>query len=337
MRFNIFTQSLQVVFLGFWLACLSGAAWGQTSSNSSACGGSGSLPCGPSAGAAQQQQSINTLCASPIVGNQTVTLPGGGGGTVIRGYAIPGESPLPPYLPVPPQFAPPVTDGNFGNLLTFIDYKDRYSLADAEALMENKSKVKVLTTCYVPESLRTSKAFLRILLPPKKPQEKEAFKRQYELIGMGTYQCRNTKSTSEQVLGVAIKEGLEMGADAMLFQEGAALVQQARGWSIGLFNSLSATNSNITGYGNVAVGGLGYGRGETGYVSKPWLRVQFFREVLAAAQPTTQRPITKPLPPTPPKKEINNYEEALEKEGPEVTPEEAYTGKEFLRPEPPRR
>jgi hypothetical protein len=204
--------------------------------------------------------------------------------------------------------------------------------------MEDKGKVKVLTTCYIPENLRTSKAFLRIIVPPQKPEEKEALKRQYELIGMGTYQSRNNKSTSEQVLGVAIKEGLEMGADAMLFQEGAAMVQQARGWSIGLFNSLSATNSNITGYGNVAVGGLGYGRGETGYVSKPWLRVQFFREVLAAAQPPLRRPaVSRPVPPTPPKKEINNYEEALKKEGQEVTPEEAYTGEEFLRPEAPRR
>ena len=246
----------------------------------------------------------------------------------MRGFPYPAQTPLPPFLPTPPHFAPPVTDGNYGNLETVLAYKNQYTLADAEALLEKHEKMRVLTKCF---TALAPKSFLRILPTPK---DKEAFKRQYELIGIGNYKSKNSKSISEQVLGMAIREGLNVGADAMLFQEGAALIQVASGWSIGLFNSLSTASAGLgVGYGNVAVAGIGYGKGQSGYESKPWLRVQFFREL-----PTPVRPYRSSARPEQPhsKKNLDTYEESLKKPGKGPTPEEAYTIKQAL-PEPTHR
>jgi hypothetical protein len=212
-----------------------------------------------------------------------------------------------------------VTDGNYGALVTLLAYKDQYTMADAEALMHKRGKMRVITSCFIPETGRRMSGFLRILPEPK---DKSAFKRAYEAIGIGNYKSWHSNSISEQVLGLAIQEGLKIGADAMLFQEGAALIQLSKGWSIGLFNSLSTSNSGAgTGYGNVGVGGLGFGRGQSGYESKPWLRVQFFKSVQTAALPARPRKPNEVAKPDEDK--IYTYEEALKKPVREITPEEA--------------
>jgi hypothetical protein len=243
-----------------------------------------------------------------------------------RAFPIPGENPLPPTLPVPPHFAPPVTDGNYGPLITILAYKDQYSLGDAEALLASKKgKLRVYTTAF---GAGAAKPFLRILPSPKDAKDRQAFKRRYALIGLGNYKAEDPKSISEQVLGMAIKEGLRVGADVLLFQEGAALIQYAKGWSIGLFNSLSVVSAGSgMGTGNVTVGGIGYGRGESGYVSKPWLRVQFFAEAPGVPPRAAFKPTEKGKPPEEGK--IRSFEELLREveksPPPRNTREEAYT------------
>jgi hypothetical protein len=266
----------------------------------------------------QTQSLSNDQSFNQQGGVNSITLPSS---VPLRTFSIPGENPLPNSLPVPPHFAPPVTDGNYGPLGTILDYKDQYSMGDAEALLEKHGKMRVFTNCFIPENMRVPSPFLRILPAPK---DKAAFKKTYEVIGIGNYKSRNANSISEQVLGMAIQEGLKIGADAMLFQEGAALIQTSRGWSIGLFNSLSTTNGGSgAGSGNVNVGGLGFGRGQSSYVSAPWLRVQFFKQVRTAALPA--RPTYKPgAAKQPSGGKINTYEESLEKPGKEISPEEAF-------------
>lgn len=258
-----------------------------------------------------------------------------------RSFPIPGESPLPPYLPTPPHFAPPVTDGNYGPLITILAYKDQYSLGDAEALLATKKgKMRVYTTAF---GAGAAKPFLRILPPPKDANDRQAFKQRYALIGLGNYKAEDPKSISEQVLGMAIKEGLRVGADVLLFQEGAALIQYAKGWSIGLFNSLSLVGAGSgMGAGNVTVGGIGYGRGESGYVSKPWLRVQFFAEAPGVRVPprAAVKPNEKGAPPEEGK--IRSFEELLREAEkpppPRKTAEEAFTtGVPSVAPPPPPR
>jgi hypothetical protein len=258
-------------------------------------------------------------------GNQTINFPSSSGS---RGFSIPGSNPLPPTLPTPSHFAPPVTDGNYGSLMGLLPYKNLFTLSDAESLLENRGKMRVFTTCYLPERSRKPSKQLRVFPEPK---EKEQFSRHFEVIGIGNYKAMDTESTSEHVLGMAVKEGMAIGADAMTFQEGAALIQTARGFSIGLFNSFSYSNSPTgEGHGNISVGGVGYGRGETGYSSKPWLRVQFFRKVAAPSAPALPGP--PPAVPEPRSGEgPDDFEEALEK-AKDPTPEEKFMGSHGMHP-----
>ena len=224
----------------------------------------------PASSANQQQTSNQDLINSPV---QSIVFPSS---TPLRPFPVAGESPSPP-LPVPAHFAPPVTDGNFGNLIQILTYKDLFSKSDAEALLDNHGDLRVLTSCYLPEQNRVRKDTLRIVPEPK---DKVSFREHYETIGIGNYKALDADTISEQVLGMAISEGLNIGADIMLFQEGATLVQSSEGFSIGFFNSFSfvGSASDSNGKGNVSVGGIGYGKGESSYASKPWLRVQFFQK-----------------------------------------------------------
>jgi hypothetical protein len=213
----------------------------------------------------------------------------------VRSFAIPGQKPLPPSLPIPLHYAKSTTDGNFGNLMTLVSYKDFFTYANAQALSEKHGKVEVLTSCLFPTPGRTPSPYLRILSAPK---DHAAFKRRYELIGSGNYKSRDSETISEQVLGIAIQEGLKIGADAMLVQEGAAMVQKSKGRAFGIFNPFSYVNSAVsgTGVGNVIVGGLGFGGGQTSYVSRPWLRVQFYREIQSAGGVMDQKNASRPQP-----------------------------------------
>jgi hypothetical protein len=281
----------------------------------------------------QNQNLTNDQAFNQTGGVNSITLPSS---VPLRGFSIPGENPLPPSLPVPPHFAPPVTDGNYGPLGTILEYKDQYTRSDGDALYQKHGKIRAITNCFIPSTMRAPSSLLRILPPPK---DKEAFRRAYEAIGIGNYKSMKANSISEQVLGMAILEGLKIGADAMLFQEGAALIQMSKGWSIGLFNSLSTVNGGAgAGTGNVGVGGLGFGRGQSSYVSAPWLRVQFFKQTITASLPA-RRPINtqgqgagaaKPAG-----GKVGTYEEAIEKPGPEISPEEAFGLRQATPPPPP--
>jgi CheY-like chemotaxis protein len=214
-----------------------------------------------------------------------------------------------PPIPLPPHFAPPVTDGNFGNLGHMLIYKDTFTMVDAEALSQKHGKVRVLTTCYIPEELRIAKSYLRIV----QPKDKNDFSHRYEPIGIGNYKALDADSISEHILGISIKEGLSIGADVMIFQEGAALTQVGKGFSLGLFNSFSFSNNptNSHGLGNVTVGGIGYGRGETAYSSRPWLRVQFFREISSQISQMPNKTSGEHVQKR--EREINNFRGALKK------------------------
>lgn len=275
-----------------------------------------------SSSSSQQQEFSNTQQITS--GNQTVVLQSPYYSPPVRSFSIPGGNPLPPHLPVPSHFAPPVTDGNFGSLTGMLGYKDTFSEDEAGALMQDHGKVRVITTCYIPKDLRNSKRSLKLLTDA----EAKANGR-YEQIGIGNYKALDTDSISEQILGIAITEGLKIGADAMVFQEGAALTQIATGYSIGLFNSFSFVNDGSgNGTGNVGVGGIGYGKGQTGYFSKPWLRIIFFREVA----PTAARP---PKPP----KDVALSTEAVNYSGydnPMINPSEEGVLRMAQRTSPPQ-
>ena len=189
-------------------------------------------------------------------------------------------------------------------------------MEDAEALSQQHGKMRVLTTCYLPEDLRKPKPSLRIITDPK---DKISFNQQYKQIGIGNYKALDADSISEHILGVSIQEGLKIGADIIIFQEGAALKQVGKGYSIGFFNSFSFSNNaaQYSGLGNVAVGGLGFGKGETGYTSRPWLRVQFFNKISSAITQRLNNNSGAQMPKN--QEKIGDYEETL-KQAKEPTP-----------------
>jgi hypothetical protein len=222
-------------------------------------------------------------------------------------------------LPVPSHFAPPVTDGSFHSLSLTIPYKDTFTLEDALALSNGRGKIRSVTVRYPSVPFFTPSSWIQVLLLD--PKDKEQFKQYYIKVGEGNYKADDSESISEHVLGVALEEGLKIGADTILFREGAALVQTAKGWSLGLFNAFSwVSDGSGEGKGNATVGGTGYGRGQTAYAVKPWLQVQFFRSKNGAPVPQSSVPGGN--------QEVLSYQEGLKKARP-PTPEES-----TLVPEP---
>lgn len=269
----------------------------------------------------QDQQVDNTQQFG--IGDQNLILPGSSG----RGFSIPGGNPMPFVLQTPPHFAPPVTDGNFGSLFGMLGTKRTFSEEEARTLQQSHGKVRVITTCYLRDQTRNPKNNLLVLADT---QENGKLNGRYEQIGIGNYKALDADTISEQILGIAVMEGLKMGADAMVFQEGAALVQSSRGYSTGLFNSYSLVNSAIgSGYGNVAVGGLSLGGGRTAYSSNPWLRVIFLRETALPPGPPQDHPSKLPRPSE--QKGKSKFEQQLNEIKP-LTPEEEFMGTHAPRP-----
>jgi hypothetical protein len=251
-----------------------------------------------------------------------------GGQALVVGYPrtfpAPGSNPLPPPLPAPSHFTPPVMDGNFGSLVNVVGYKSVFTQEDANSLLQGHGKVRVLTTCFVPASGRRPKPALRVL---PDPADKAAFSRRYRQIGIGNYKALDADTVSEQILGIALLEGLKMGADAMIFFEGASLTQVSSGYSAGLSDSFSFVNDAIgNGLGNLGTGGLGFGKGESAYSSKPWLRILFFSEVSPSTRPS---PEYRPGLPAQEQKSGSGFEENLQ-DLQEPTLEQKYWGTQQL-------
>lgn len=260
----------------------------------------------------QQQamaQNPNSSQEQEVDNTQQVTV---GSQALVVGYPksfpFPGSNPLPPNLPVPSHFTPPVMDGNFGSLVNLLGYKSVYTEEDARSLVQSHGKVRVITTCFVPENGRKPKPHLRILADPA---DRAEFNKRFEQIGVGNYKAMDSDTISEQILGIAIMEGLKIGADAMIFYEGAALTQVSSGYSAGFSDSFSFVNEGIgNGLGNVGVGGLGFGKGQSAYSSKPWLRILFFREVRLLSRPSQEN--HEEFLKAPEQKSRSEFEESLE-------------------------
>jgi hypothetical protein len=108
------------------------------------------------------------------------------------------------------------------------------------------------------------------------------------------------ETTTREILGQAILDGLKMGADTLLVTgEGAAVVMKAFGWGIGISNSVSVVSGTTGAVGNVSAGGIGISSVEAGYRSKPWLQVLYFKGMVAAATPPPPVSLA-PVPPVMP-------------------------------------
>lgn len=179
-----------------------------------------------------------------------------------RQFPIPGDSPNLP--PLPNYFGPLTTDGNFQELKNIIIHKKNWCRADGEALSKNsniKSKPKFFHSYSETNQIKV------VLIEPKGI-----------LVGTNVIQTKGTKDDSQQVLGIAILDGLKAGADILYITgEGASVVLKAWGAGIGINNSMTVISGGMGNVGGITTGGLGVSWGEAGYVSKPWIHVLYFK------------------------------------------------------------
>lgn len=193
----------------------------------------------------------------------------------VRNYPYPGGYNLPA---LPGYWGIITPDGRFQKLQDIVQFKPSWSVFDAENLIsQEEGKVK-LSISKPFRKYNRSGYLVVIVIKPQNPNQLQAFNDSFELISVGNGYGEGGAS-STKVLGEMVKAGLEVGADAIVYNEGAGLELKASGWGIGLSNSLSVVNSPSagTGMGNVTAGGFGYTSAKSRYATNPWLQVSFLK------------------------------------------------------------
>jgi len=203
---------------------------------------------------------------------------------------------------IPSYFGPATADVNWQTMRTLTTFKLDWSASDAQALLEGvkpgfvgkmfKHPLKSRPKCfYGTMSDHPVGGVLRVAVNGNNVKEIKDM----TLIGTNDVWANNVETTTQEVLGQAIYDGLCMNADVLLVTgEGAAVVLRAFGWGVGINNSVSVMSGGIGNAGNVAAAGFGVSGVEAGYRSKPWLQVLYFKSVAAIAPPP---PAVAPPPP----------------------------------------
>lgn len=218
-----------------------------------------------------------------------------------RQFPIPGNA---PFAYLPSYFGPATADVNWQTMKTMAKYKLDWTASDAEALLTGTSsgwcrpaKLKSKPKCFSGTMSQTPAAgAIRVAVNG----DSKLVERDYTMIGTNDVWSNNVETTTREVLGQAIMDGLKMGADVLLVTgEGAAVVMKAFGWGVGINNSVSVVTGNLGNVGNVTAAGIGVSGVEAGYRSKPWLQVLYFKRMLAAL-PAIPPAAIAPAPPAKP-------------------------------------
>jgi len=216
-------------------------------------------------------------------------------------YPVPGVA---GFAYIPSYFGPATADVNWQTMRTMTAFKLDWSASDAQALLEGikpgfvgklfKHPLKSRPKCfYGTMSDHPVGGVLRVAVNGNNVKEIKDM----TLIGTNDVWANNVETTTREVLGQAIYDGLCMNADVLLVTgEGAAVVMRAFGWGVGINNSVSVISGGIGNAGNVTAAGIGVSGVEAGYRSKPWLQVLYFKSVAGAAPPP---PAVAPPPPRP--------------------------------------
>ena len=115
-------------------------------------------------------------------------------------------------------------------------------------------------------------------------------------VAFATIATTNDKKISVDTFSVLMKKCYESGGNVIHFMaEGINRKMRASGWGVGINNSTSVMSSG-QGLGNVAVGGLGYTNGTSGYVDRPWMQATFLKVLTKDGEPLAFEPppITNP-------------------------------------------
>jgi hypothetical protein len=270
--------------------------------------GSGSGSGDPAGISANQSQVQNTSSRASSNASSKASVNDSGNALLVTGdsvstnvnprqFAIPGSA---PFAYIPSYFGPATADVNWQTMKTMAHFKLDWSASDAEALLKG-AKLKSKPKCLVGAMAASPAAgSLRVAVNGDSKNMKDL-----TLIGTNDVWSKNVETTTREILGQAILDGLKMGADTLLVTgEGAAVVLKAFGWGIGISNSVSVVTGTTGNVGNVSAGGIGVSGVEAGYHSKPWLQVLYFKgppppvSVAPAPPPVSVAP--PPAPPAPP-------------------------------------
>lgn len=128
-------------------------------------------------------------------------------------------------------------------------------------------------------------------------------------LAFATVAITDDHKISPDAFSRLLKECYESGGNVVQFlAEGIDRKMRATGGGIGLNNSVAVMSSG-QGLGNMAVGGMGYTSGTSGYVDRPWLQATFLKVLTKNGEPLEFNP----PPINNPKKADNTKISELEK------------------------
>ncbi len=242
---------------------------------------------------AQQQQQQQTQ-QSMVGGVQSMN----SSPSVMWPYAANGV----PYPQVGGYWSPLIMpDGNTHKASELLHLQDVIPAFVAEELASQPGgKVTTQLVSFIPPGESSKPTIIPaacqvIVTKPANQEEEATFHQMYQLVGINLIKG-DSETSSFKILGRAIADGLKIGADTMEYVEGASLDMCASSWGIGINNSLSVVSLGASsGIGNVAAGGIGYTKAHAGYVSKPWMNVQYFKKrtgVSGFYSPSSRQPVT---------------------------------------------
>jgi hypothetical protein len=241
-------------------------------------------------------------CTTPSTTTALSAASAYGGGVMFgdsaRGFPIAGNA---PFAYLPSYFGPATADVNWQTVKTMFRFKWDWTAADAQALIKGAEKTRLFffhthhlkskPKCFggAMSSSPTSPS-LRVAVNGEPPEIQR-----YYMVGTNDVWSNSVETSTREVLGQAIKDGLCMGADLLYVSgEGAAVVLRAFGWGVGISNSVSVVGGAGAGtVGNVSAGGLGVSGVEAGYRSKPWLQVVYFKLIPGASHPVVPPAVSK--------------------------------------------
>jgi len=268
-----------------------------TTASANAQQGQGQLQ-GQKQGQGQSQALTNATSGSPTAASSQSTTIGGSTSISVnpRQFPVPGGE---NFATLPSYFGPATADVNWQTMKTMAKFKLDWSASDAEALLDPGPKLKSRPKCfYGTMSDKPVGGLIRVAVNGE--GEKMIQEQGLTMIGTDDVWAKNVTTTTREVFGQAIYDGLCMNADVLLVTgEGAAVVLKAFGWGAGLNNSVSVVSGGLGQVGNVTAAGIGVSSVEAGYHSKPWLQVIYFKN-LAAAAPAPPPPAPEAVAPPPP-------------------------------------
>jgi len=221
----------------------------------------------------------------------------------LREFPVPGQV----VFPMTPGYFGPSTPGqNFIPLNILMMYNTEWSKDSIDTMVSDNSgwgdglnlQIRRIAK---PENSENENEDIKVYTSTTKPKTKNV-----KQIAFAVVACDDDEHISVDNFAKLMQECYKMGGNVVQFtSEGINRKMRASGWGVGFNNSVAVMSSG-QGLGNMAVGGMGYTNGTSGYVDRPWLQAVFLK---VDSDNIQFEP--KPQPKKMPSKEISEIEKRL--------------------------